>query len=642
MANVIKPFPTTSNGDPEVLPWATGGTTLEPTTGQESNGWQPQAVAGPPDYRLENYARLKQSQLNDRGVQSALFLERCQAQITLAGYNAGVNQRRITINGTNFDVTDGGGSLNVVRDSFVAAINSSVVVSPLVTAAAGAAGILTVTDNTPGNSYSAAPSLAVSVLAGAGTITISSAGTTPIVREDDAGLLADLVVGSTQANADAVANHHNRIIWRKAKGSFRAGRFIGTEADLANTGDNSVALGNGATASGADSHAYGLNASASGLSATALGASTIASGITSTAIGNGSEANQTNALALQGAVASGNGSVSVAAGSTASGTTSLAMMGGSATATRSIAIGSGSSATATNAIAIGSNVSATTNVGAFASGASDGTLRATGIGSRAHGFAGNSRTLEATGNGASATGYTSASGGGVPNIRATGDGSFVHGFNVNSSVGVELLASGINARAIGSGALASADYAAATGYGAKAANRGEEAQAATVFDDGVAPFPSLQRGSAQKGSIHVALRTTDATADQVMTPGAGAVSFTPLADTVYLMDCQVAAKEENADDSYATWSFKLTLAYVAGVLTIKRVVCINGVPPAIANIVPTTNAITHFDDGATAGAAWVLKVDINAGALRFKATGAIGKNIRWSARADYVCVGQKV
>lgn len=646
MANVIKAIPITSLGDPEILPWATGGTTLEPTTGQESNGWQPQAIAGPPDYRLENYARLNQSKLNARGVQGAIFVECCQAQITLAGYNAGVNQRRITINAVNFNVTDGGGSVSAVRDAFIAAINTSAAISSLVTASAGGAGILYVTDNAPGDTYSMTPSLVVSVLAGAGTITISSPGTTPIVREDAIGMASDLVIGSIKTDDDGIAGHRARLIWRKSKAALRVGYFSGTQADNAATGNNSIGLGRDCQAQGSDAVALGqaslaqatnsFAANGAGVAAGATfgvaigsGASIAAAGTDAVAIGSNATITQPSGIAIGNtAASSGAGAVAIGTASSATASNALALMGGSATVNDSVAIGSG--------------VSATTGAGAFASGRAVGasTLQATGIGSRTHGYVGNGKILEATGNGAIATGYAA----GIPafnNVQATGNGATAHGYNTNSVVSVALIAQGDNSRAIGAGGLASGDFSAAIGYGAKASNRGEQAQAACVFDDGAAPFPTLQRGSAQRGSFHVIKRTTDATANQVMTPGAGAVSFTPLTDTVYLMDCHVIAKEENVDDSYASWAFKLTIAYVAGVLTVKRIVCINGAAPALGNIV-AGNPITHFDDGAAFGAGWVLSVDTSGSDVRFKVTGAFGKNIRWSARADYVCVGQKV
>lgn len=628
MANVIKDFPTTSMGDPEILPWATSGTSLEPTTGQESTGWQPQAVAGPPDYRLENYARLKQSELNARGVQTALFVECCQSQITLAGFNAGVNQRRITINAINFDVTDGG-SLADVRDAFVAAINSDAAISALVTASAGGAGILYVTDNAPGDMFSTTPLLAVSVLAGAGTITVTSPGTTPIVREDAIGMASDLVIGAKQADHDAVASHNRRIVWRKSRASLRAGYFSATQADDANTGNYSIGLGRDVEAQGADAAAIGSLAVANATSsfaaaganipagatfAVALGAGAgmAATGTNGVAIGPNATVTQDSGVAIGNTAASdGANAIAIGSNTTATGADSFAAIGGNATADKSIAIGYGG-------VVGGAS-------GGFASGYAAGTLQATGTGSRVHGASLTTATLEATGAGAVAMGYANSINN-FGNIQATGDGSFALGHNqVATNTGVALVASGHNAVAIGSGNLASGDFSMAVGYGAKAANRGEQAQAAKVFDDG-ALFPATQQGSAQKGSFHVLLRTTDATANQALTPGAGAVSFAPLADTVYLCSAMVVAKEEAVDNSYASWKFDFTLAWVAGALAIQY-----ATPGA---------AIGHLQNGGAGGAAWDLKINVSGNNVVFQATGAVGKNIRWSARCDYVAVGQ--
>lgn len=667
MANVIKELPLTTAGDPEILPWATGGTTLEPTAGQESTGWQPQAVAGPPDYRLENYARLKQSQLNARGVQTGLFLECAAASVRLSGFAAGVNQRRITINGTNFDVTDAT-SLAAVRDAFVAAINSHAPTAALVTASSagsvGPAEFLAIVDNTPGAVYSAAPSLAVSVLAGAGTITVPSPASTPIVREDAAGMAADMVIGGLTADDDGDVAHDARIVWRKAKGSFRAGTFTGTQADNANTGLNSIGLGSNCIASGSDSVALGpastasavntlaaLGATVAGTRAIGLGssASVTAAGTNGIAIGNAAASSAASAVAIgDTATSSGANAIAIGSSTSASGSASLAMVGGSATAANAIAIGAttsataatslamlGATASAANAIAIGSGATASGIRGSFASGQALGTVSATGEGARAHGFTAAGSTIDASGKGAVAVGHTGTS---IATITATGNGAMAVGYNVNATANSPLTASGANSQAFGSGSLASGDYSQAVGYGAKATNRGEAAQASVAFDG---PLFTMQPGSCQKGSLHFALRTTDATADQNMTPGPGVgTAFTPLADTVYICDASVIAKKEATDDAYASWSFKFTLAYVAGVLTVKRILACDATAPAWVQIL-AGNAITHFDDGAAAGAAWLLKVDANAGAVRFRVTGAALTNIRWSARCDYVAVGQQ-
>ena len=644
MANYIRTFPTTSGGDPEVLPWATDGVTLEPSPGQESNGWQPQAIAGPPDYRLENYARFQQSVINTRGRQTALFLEYARAEITLAGFAAGLNNRRITVNGHNFDQTDAT-DLNTTRDAFVAAINSDPLVSIWVYAESTTGGKLRLTDRTPGNVYTVSPSLAVSVLAGAGTITVSSPATTPIVREDDTGMAADLVIGSSQADHDGNAAHDNRIIWHKSRASFRAGSFSTDVADLANTGNYSVAMGSEAKASGDNSHAYGSGATATGdasiaagnlvtasaLNATAVGKDSTASAVAATAIGKSATASGLTSLAMQGATASASNAIGAGSSAAASGADSLALgTGATASAANAIALGN---ATASNAksIAIGYQVTASTAEGAMATGSgAAGAIVASGQGARAHGKS-TAGELKATGDGASASGYV---GGGK--VTATGNGSLAHGYANTGAV--YTVASGVNSIAIGNGVQASGDYSGALGFCAYSPNRGEHSLAASVFTTGAFSTPSI--GSAQKGETHAILRTTDATADQILTPGAGAVTFTPATDSVYLLEVNVVAKKEGSDDYFASWSFKGTMAPVAGTMTLKNVCCVqNGGGVATWVNIAVNAAITHFYDGGAGGAAYVLKANSVGGALILKATGAAGENVRWSASIDYVCVG---
>ena len=73
MAGYVKDLPqNAATGASETVPWATGGTTLAPSLGEQTTGWQPQAVAGPPDYRIENYARKTQSDLNFRANQAEI------------------------------------------------------------------------------------------------------------------------------------------------------------------------------------------------------------------------------------------------------------------------------------------------------------------------------------------------------------------------------------------------------------------------------------------------------------------------------------------------------------------------------------------------------------------------------------------
>lgn len=632
MANWIRSFPTTSGGDPETLPWATDGVTLEPTVGQETNGWQPQAIAGPPDYRLENYARYQQSQINTRGRQTALFLEYARAEITLAGFDDGFNQRRITISGHNFDQTDAV-DLNTTRDAFVAAINSDPVVSIWVFAESTTGGKLRITDKTPGNVYTVSPSLAVSVLAGAGTITVSSPATTPIVREDDAGMAADLVIGGLTADDDGNAAHDSRIIWRKSRGSFRAGTFTGTQADLANTGTASVAMGSNPTASGSDSVAIGNGATASQAGAIAIGTSASSASIGSVAIGDSATVGTTateSFAASAGSVANTCTNAVAMAGGAASNSYALAAGGSTASGYASVAIGSSATANSSGAVAIGRGTMQATSEGALAAGYAGSTASVTsgGNGSFAHGYAKDTNAvINASGKGALAHGYADS----VSEIQATGNGSVSLGYQDSANITV---ASGANSFAHGNACDAGQSYSRATGYATKTTTAGEEAHAASPF---TTVGGSIQQGSSQIGTVHLLKKTTDAT-DQILTPGTGTVSFNPAADTIYIIDCMVAAKKEGVDNDYAMWSFKVMAAWVAGAFTVKKVIGITNAAPAVfANFAAGAN-VTQMDSNGGC-VACTVNVQANANKLELHVTGLVF-DVRWTARLDYVAVGQ--
>jgi hypothetical protein len=633
MANVIKQYPTTGTGDPEILPWATGGTTLEPTAGQETTGWQPQAIAGPPDYRLENYARLNQSLLNARGVQTAVFLECCQAQITLTGYAAGVNQRRITINGVNIDITDGGGSVTAVRDAFIAAINGNPVTASFVTASAGGPTILYLTDTTPGETYSQAPSLVVSVLAGAGTIAITSPATTPIVREDAIAMSADIVLGSPTADDDGLVSHDARIVWRKSKGSFRAGTFTGTQADNANTGTGSVAFGSNPVASGQNSVAMGSAASATAAEAISIGTSSSAAAIGSAAIGQSATVGTTAAnsfAATSGQVGNTCTNAVAMAGGVANNSYALASGGGNASGNSSIAIGDAATANQSGAVALGKGTITASGIGALSTGfaGSTASVTATADGAMAQGYAKDTGAVViASGKGALAHGYSNS----VSEIRANGDGSVSLGFQDAANINA---AAGANSFAHGNACSSAQTYSRSTGYAAKTSTAGEVAHAAAPFTD---LGGTIQQGSSQRGSVHVLKRTTDAT-DQILTPGVGAVSFNPALDTVYLIDCMVVAKKEATDDDYAMWSVKISCAYVAGVFSVKKVVGITFAAPAVFANFAAGAAVTQFDRNGGC-AACTFNVQANGGKLELHVTGLVDP-VRWSARMDYIAVGQ--
>ncbi len=111
-----------------------------------------------------------------------------------------------------------------------------------------------------------------------------------------------------------------RVLWLPTRRAFRAGQVSGTEWDVANigqysvafgastiaSGGSSMAMGQAATASGPESFAIGRDVTASAWGATAMGISSSAGGIASLAVGSSSNASGDYSLALgTNAVASG-------------------------------------------------------------------------------------------------------------------------------------------------------------------------------------------------------------------------------------------------------------------------------------------------------------------------------------------------
>ena len=154
---------------------------------------------------------------------------------------------------------------------------------------------------------------------------------------------------------------------------------IGPNASTDNTATSSVAIGDGANATGRSTVALGLSAQATSANATALGANSIASEDDTVAVGHGSKATDGNASALGAdAIASNIESTAIGHGTAASGASSTALgsrakaggtagvgigMLANATKDYGIAIGGESSSTADNSIAIGRKSSVSENDG---------------------------------------------------------------------------------------------------------------------------------------------------------------------------------------------------------------------------------------------------------------------------------------
>ena len=435
---------------PETLPWATQGVQLQPNASQQETGWQPYGVGPPPDYRLENYARFAQSVINMRANQTSIYLEYTYAEVDLAGAAVG-NNRRITIDGTDIDYADqAGDTVFDVADAFVTLINNDPAVSAVALATAVGAQVQIVGIEA-GNAW--AGGVAVAVLAGAGTITLTTPATQPISRQDgDLAYGADLVIGAPKLDQDGAPSHNARIIWDKSKSAFYAGKATGAQWDDANRGDGSVNFGIDNTASGANSIAMGLTSSATKDSTIAIGDTALANSASAVAIGQYAQAKGVAAVAIGGSGLIG-GAQATDDNTIAIGTNAAASV------ENAIAIGKDSIANLTSAIAIGNGVKAE-NIGSVAIG--DASVRA---------------------------------------VTSTQRGAIAIGAPLNGDV----IASGEHAISHGDQSTASADYSIALGEGAIATNRGEFVQ--SPYQNNFA----TNLGRHQAGKLVMLVETTDAT-----------------------------------------------------------------------------------------------------------------------------------
>jgi hypothetical protein len=578
----IKGKPATGAGDLEVLRWADDGTALEPVAGQRNSGWQPYGIGPPPDYRILNYFAEKTEDWIRRLAGSALIAERAIAAFTVGGAVDAGDQRDTTIDGVLLSYVTTTETLNSeIATGIAAQINADATLRERCTAEASG-DVVFVAWSDPGVTFAIAAAVAVD--AGAASTYVASGPSTPIVRsaDDGPGFDLDLVFGSPQADDDGNAAHDARIVWRKALGAFRAGRWAGTDADLANVGDQSAAFGT-AKASGADSFAAG-SSTASGASSSALGSlstasgagsfaggdSNVASGEASTALGQQSLASGDNSFAAINGESSGIGSFAAGLAALASGDGAAALGASTASAARAAAFGastasgadstaSGSStASASNSTALGSSTASQSEATAF------GAATASGIGSTAgggglasgdlafaHGETG-AGPVTASGDGAMATGGLSAVNGAV---TALGDASRAHGVAVN----------------------AAAHYSDASGRGGSATTQGERARAAGTFS-AIGFGPEI--GASQEGTIHVSGRVTGA-ASVVMTPdtAGGSPSWDPDNDSAFMVSLRAVARQEQGGvaGNATTWEANFAIEVsLAGVVTLGTIVAVSG------------------------------------------------------------------
>ena len=201
-----------------------------------------------------------------------------------------------------------------------------------------------------------------------------SATSTDAINGSQLAAIADqIALKYVSINSTDVPNKDNT--GAKANNSIA----IGPNASTDTAATSSVAIGDGANATGRSTVALGLSAQAKLANATAVGANSIASEDDTVAVGHGAKATDGNASALGAdAIASNIESTAIGHGTAASGASSTALgsrakaagtagvgigMLANATKDYSIAIGGESSSTADNSIAIGRKSSVSENDG---------------------------------------------------------------------------------------------------------------------------------------------------------------------------------------------------------------------------------------------------------------------------------------
>lgn len=300
----ITTAPLTAATTPNSLPWAIDGTLVAPNDAQADVGYQPYPSA-PPIYSLENYARYLTSQWLERLSACGFFAQRATSRITITGTVTAGNTYTIddgtntdTYTATSADAAAGTPLLSVVTN-WAQQLRSGDLATTLV-GSVGGAGILDIIYRDPGTDWPA------------GTPTVTETGTNSIAIVDRyGGTAGQLSVMTAQAGSEAAAcdllhgtgtpdGAAAKLQFRKStkNGAFRAGKWTGTQANLANVGAGSAAFGLDTTAVGATSFAAGDATTASGQDATAFGNGSTASGDQSLAIGDTTTASGQAAVAL--------------------------------------------------------------------------------------------------------------------------------------------------------------------------------------------------------------------------------------------------------------------------------------------------------------------------------------------------------
>ena len=261
------------------------------------------------------------------------------------------------------------------------------------------------------------------------------------------------------------------------------------------TGAHSVAVGNGATAKGQDSIALGTGAVADGIGATAIGQYNTASGQNSLAFGGGYNKGQKgNTASGVASVAFGEGTQAIAEGTLAFGENTQAGSTekdkqGNPLGQNAVAFGNGTKATGGRSLAFGERTVASANdATAFGNESVASNTGATAFGNR----------NQATGQ------YATAWGGGDKMVDGTKIGTVASG-TYATAFGERTVASGESATAFGSDSTASGKNAAAFGASSTAAGENSLAALGGTVDEKATNAAAIGNGAQAKLANTVAL-----------------------------------------------------------------------------------------------------------------------------------------
>jgi hypothetical protein len=336
------PNPPQNAGDPttaEVMPYVLDGIATPPDLARETTGWVTGVL---PPAAQENWMRQNLWAWLARSSCVAAFTLRATKTVTIGGTLVAGNQVKLSFAGNDntYTVTsaDVSGGYSLVAQHWAAQLQ----VDPNLrdTLDFGASGNAVIACyRLPGSEYPSA--LTASVVSGTTTATVADliggSGATPLMVSTGPGDGDGLPFLHGGNNAGATTKLH--YYGNAKEGAFRSGSFGSTQANAANVGLSSIAVGQDVTASGANSVAFGGNCVSSATGAVSAGNTNTASGANAVAMGTSNTVSGTNSVAF-------------GSGNTANGSSSLAM-GANNTVNQGSAIGTSNTVSASTAIALG-------------------------------------------------------------------------------------------------------------------------------------------------------------------------------------------------------------------------------------------------------------------------------------------------